>query len=200
MPRPPPPVLQHDRRTRTPSGQTGRHHRGRHQAIAGNGYLSLVYRFASRRLVSAFTNVQLAAADPPENLFPDMPQQVFRNHNGNTDLTVSFVRRDHSLAGVLLSDEATLEIEPPSGSEGGGYATSIPVPLSGVDVKRKMIIQSWSNEMFTEPGATTCWRFSAGDPIRSTKRLRIHVLCLPFAASHHRRHEFPGCDPSCPAL
>ena len=109
-------------------------------------------------------NVQLAADDPPENLFPDMPQQVFRNHNGSTDLTVSFVRLDHSLAGVLLSDEKECEIRVTPSSEGGGYATNIPVPLSGVDIKRKMIVQSWSSEMFAEPGATTLLAIFGRDP------------------------------------
>jgi RNA polymerase sigma factor (sigma-70 family) len=110
-------------------------------------------------------NSQLAANDPPENLFTGPPQQVFRYHVGVTDLTISFIRRDHSLASVLLSGEKECEIRvTPSGTEGGGIETMIPVPLKDVDANGKMIDQSPHDAMFSEAGATTLLAIFRKDP------------------------------------
>ena len=87
--------------------------------------------------------VQLAADAQVDDLITGPPLQVFKRNEGVTDLTVSFVRLDHSPAGVLLSDEKNCEIRvTESGKVGGGWETIIPVPLRGVDIKSKMIVQS----------------------------------------------------------
>jgi hypothetical protein len=116
--------------------------------------------------------VQTSATDPAQEFFPNLPQRIYPEHRGNTDISVAFTRSDGSSGGVLLDDakdkECQVRVQPNVGSaEGGGWATNIQIPLHDVPEKpNKMVIWapmgSEQRVMFSEPGATTlmvvCWQ------------------------------------------
>jgi RNA polymerase sigma factor (sigma-70 family) len=109
-------------------------------------------------------NVQLDAATPARNLLPNLPLQISPSQTADSSLTVSFIKGDHSLGGVLLSGDKECEIRVASTAAGtGGYVTNIAVPLVEMDSQSRMLLLSPPG-MFDEPGAMTLLAIVKRDP------------------------------------